>query len=232
MQAAPARDYWPTEGWRTSSPAVQGVDPMRLVQADAAIRSEYSNVYSLLVVRHGYLVYERYYHGHDPSDTYNVRSITKSVTSCLVGIALARDKLHILDQRLTDLLPEYMGDVVDPRTRAITLRQLVTMTAGFAWTEDDNNRWFTSSDWVRFAVGRPLAYPPGEHFNYDTPATHLLSAILTRATGLSEAEFASRHLFRPLGIGRPYWPTDPQGRTIGSSELYLTARELARVGYL
>lgn len=226
------RGYWPTDGWRTATPDAEGLEPAALVHADTTIRAEYPNVYSLLVVRHGYLIYERYYQHHDPADTYNVKSITKSVTSSLIGIALERNKIRDLDQTLSDFLPGYLDDVADPRVGAITLRQLLMMNSGFAWTENDIAQWFTSGDWIRFTLNRPLAYSPGEHFNYDTPASHLLSAILTQATGMPEADFAQRYLFNPLGISRPYWPTDPQGNSIGSSELFLTSRELARFGYL
>jgi CubicO group peptidase (beta-lactamase class C family) len=226
------RDYWPTRGWRESAPATQGLDAEMLAQADRAIEAEYPNIYSLLVVRHGYLVFEKYYHGHDRSDEYNVKSITKSVTSALIGIALEQGYLSSLDQRVIEYLPEYATPPIDERKQAITLRHLLTMTSGFAWTEDDINAWISSRDWIKYAMNRPLAHDPGEVFAYDTASSHILSAVISRATGTSEFQFADDQLFRPLGISAHAWPADPQGYTFGSSELQLTSRDLAKFGYL
>ena len=92
------RDYWPTAGWRTAAPKDEGMDPAVLDELDAKVPDRYPQVRSLLVVRHGYLVYERYWHGLDAADGHNSHSVTKSVTSALVGIALADHKLKSLDQ--------------------------------------------------------------------------------------------------------------------------------------
>jgi CubicO group peptidase (beta-lactamase class C family) len=230
--APPQRDYWPTQGWRESTPAAQGLDPELLARADRAIEAEYPNIYSLLVVGHGYLVFEKYYRGHDRSDQYNIKSITKSVTSALIGIALEQRSLSSLDQRVVEYLPEYAGRPIDERKQAITLRHLLTMTSGFAWTEDDIDAWVSSPNWVRYAMNRPLAHNPGETFTYDTASSHLLSAVLNKATRMSEFQFADEQLFGPLGISTRVWPADPQGYTFGGSELYLTSHDLAKFGYL
>jgi CubicO group peptidase (beta-lactamase class C family) len=226
------RDYWPTRSWRESTPAAQGLDAEMLARADRAIEAEYPNIYSLLVVRHGYLVFEKYYRDHDRSDEYNVKSITKSVTSALIGIALEQGHLSSLDQRVIEFLPEYATPPIDERKQAITLRHLLTMTSGFAWTEDDIGAWVSSGDWVKYAMNRPLAHQPGEVFTYDTASSHLLSAVISRATTMSEFQFADAQVFQPLGISARIWPADPQGYTFGGSELHLTSRDLAKFGYL
>jgi CubicO group peptidase (beta-lactamase class C family) len=227
-----ARDYWPTEGWRTADPQAQGVNPALLAQADRAIRADYPEVYSLLVVRGGYLVFERSYQGHQPDDIYNIKSITKSVLSALVGIALSDRALADIDQPVIAQLPEYAPPSADPRLRALTLRHLLTMTAGFAWSEDDIGRWLRSRNWAEAALARPLEYAPGEHFNYDTASSHLVSVLLTKATQRSTREFAEQRLFRPLGITPHAWASDPQGNTFGGSELFLAPRDLAKFGFL
>src|SRR6266545_5484025 len=126
------RDYWPTSGWRTAAPADQGMDPAVLDDLDTKVPAYHSQVRSLLVVRHGYLVYERYWQGFAASDGHEVRSVTKSVTSALVGIALGEGKLTGLDQTVGELLARHLPPGADPRLRRVTVEQLLTMTSGLA----------------------------------------------------------------------------------------------------
>jgi CubicO group peptidase (beta-lactamase class C family) len=131
--AAPVqRDYWPTAGWRTAAPAEQGVDPAVRDDLDAIVPPGYPSVRSVLVVRHGYLVVERYRQGIDASDGHDVRSVTKSFVSALVGIALRDQQLQSLDQTVGELLADHLPATADPRLRQATLKQLLTMTSGLA----------------------------------------------------------------------------------------------------
>jgi CubicO group peptidase (beta-lactamase class C family) len=188
-------------------------------------------VYSVLVVRHGYLVYEKYFRG-DATQDYEVASVTKSVTSMLVGIAMQQGYIKNLDQKLQDFFPEYVKQDMDARTRAITLKNLLTMTSGFAWSEETPWSWPQSGDWVRYVIEGTMAAEPGLKFTYDTAAVHLLSGILTKVTGTSTLDFANRSLFQPLGIAKPQWEADPQGRNNGGRGLFLRARDMAKLGYL
>jgi CubicO group peptidase (beta-lactamase class C family) len=129
--------YWPTNGWRRSPPQQQGVDPEMLARAAHEARHNLPNLYSLLVIRNGHIVFEEHYHGHRPGDAYSVRSVTKSFTSALVGIACQDQHLAGLDQKLAELLPEYIGGDADPRKQAITVKDLLTMQAGLRWDEPD-----------------------------------------------------------------------------------------------
>jgi CubicO group peptidase (beta-lactamase class C family) len=104
-----ATTYWPTHGWRRSTPEEQGIDPTLLAQAAHEARDNMPTLYSLLIIRNGYLVFEEHYRGHKPSDLYSVRSVTKSVTSALVGIAGQSDYLSGLEQKVAELLPEYFS---------------------------------------------------------------------------------------------------------------------------
>ena len=126
------RDYWPTAGWRTAAPTDEGMDPAVLDELDAKVAESYPQVRSLLVVRHGYLVYERYWDGLDASDGHNSHSVTKSVTSALVGIALGEGHLKSLDQTVEQLLAAHLPANADPRLRRVTVQQLLTMTSGLA----------------------------------------------------------------------------------------------------
>jgi CubicO group peptidase (beta-lactamase class C family) len=131
--AAPRqRDYWPTTGWRTAAPNQQGMDPAVLAAIQGDVASLHPQVRSVLVVRHGYLVYERCWQGFAASDGDNVSSVTKSVVSALVGIALGEGKLTGLDQTVGELLARHLPKDADPRLARVTLEQLLTMTSGLA----------------------------------------------------------------------------------------------------
>jgi CubicO group peptidase (beta-lactamase class C family) len=206
--AEPAqRGYWPTAGWRTAAPGDQGMDPQVLDDLDTQVPERYPQVRSFLVVRHGYLVYERYWHGFDAADGQELHSITKSVTSALVGIALGDHKLKSLDQSVGELLAAHLPKDADPRVRAVTVRQLLTMTGGLPGDDEPtggdvrlSTRLFHSRDWVAHILGRPLATTPGTRFAYSNASSHLLSAIVADASGQSTLGFARARLFGPLGI--------------------------------
>jgi CubicO group peptidase (beta-lactamase class C family) len=207
--ATPAqRDYWPTAGWRTSTPAEQGMDPAVLDDMVTVVPDTYPQVRSVLVVRHGYLVYERYWRGVDAGDGHNTFSVTKSFLSALVGIALGERHLKDLDQTVEELLAPHLPPDADPRLRQVTVAQLLTMSSGLASDDSslggDDRIWerlFQSRDWVRHILSRRLATPPGESFAYSGANSHLLSAIVADTTGQSTLAFARAKLFGPLGIG-------------------------------
>jgi CubicO group peptidase (beta-lactamase class C family) len=200
------RDYWPTAGWRTAAPGDQGIDPAVVGELDTKVSSTYTQVRSLLIVRHGYLVYERYWHGVDASDGHNTQSVTKSLTSALVGIALGERHLKGLDQTVGELLATHLPTNADPRLRRVTVRQLLTMTAGLA-TDDPaqggDQLWtgmLQSRNWLRHILGRRLVSQPGTEFAYSNASSHLLSAIVADTTGQSTLAYARAKMFEPLGI--------------------------------
>jgi CubicO group peptidase (beta-lactamase class C family) len=223
--AAPIpRDYWPTAGWRTAAPAEQGVDPAVLDDLDAIVPAGYPSVRSVLVVRHGYLVVERYWHGVKAGDGHDVRSVTKSFVSALVGIALGDGKLKGLDQTVEELLADHLPATADPRLRQVTVEQLLTMTSGLAGDDaslggDDQifDRMAQSPDWVRHILSRRLDRAPGEDAAYSSASSHLLSVIVADAAGQSTLAFARAKLFGPLGIATEnaleltirHWPPTP-----------------------
>jgi CubicO group peptidase (beta-lactamase class C family) len=151
-----------------------------------------------------------------------------------VGIALRENYLESLDQKMMDFFPEYVTSSMDPRKFDITLRHLLMMRAGFDWddTEQQWNIYASSPDWVQYALALPLRDNPGEKFHYSTVQTNLLSAILTRASGMSTLELADRFLYQPLQISIGYWHQDPQGNYTGGHAMWYTPRDMARFGYL
>jgi CubicO group peptidase (beta-lactamase class C family) len=247
---------WPTHGWRTAAPQDAGMDPSVLAGIDHGARLPYPALRSVLVVRHGVLVVERYYHGATPASYFNVYSVTKSVTSALIGIALSEHALGSLDQPIGRLLAKHLPPNPDLRTRSATLERVLTMTAGFPPDPTDGTPpslvHAPASDWVRFVLSQHPATKPGTRFAYSSDGSHLLSAIIADATGQTTLRYAQAKLFGPLGIASDHpfepvfaprnaaayeragfaWPTDPQGYHLGYGFLKLTARDLAKLGYL
>jgi len=204
-------------------------------------------LWSFLVLRNGDLVGEEYFHGARPDTAYNVKSDSKSVLSALTGIAIHQGFIKGLDQPICDFFPEYCGPLPDTlvgwaanpsRTlalkRQVTVRNLLTHTPGFAFDEDGLlfSAWLWSGDYVRFYLELPFVRPPRDRFLYSTAGTHVLSALLTRATGMSTREYAERNLFGPMGIEVHRWDRERAGTFIGGAEMHLTARAMAKFGLL
>jgi CubicO group peptidase (beta-lactamase class C family) len=245
---------WPTHGWRIATPTQEGMDPKGLALIDDDTGRVYPALRSVLVVRHGVLVFERYYHGATPATYFNLFSVTKSVTAALVGIALGEHTLDGLDQPIGQLLARHLPPNPDPRIRKVTLEQVLTMTAGLPADPTDGTPpgLVHARDWVRFVLSQHPATTPGSRFAYSSDGSHLLSAIVADATGQPTLRYAQAKLFGPLGIpsDHPFtpafaarivaayqragfaWPTDPQGYQLGYTMLKLTARDLAKFGYL
>lgn len=228
------REYWPTSGWRSSTPEMQGMDSAKLLIADEFIQNRLSDAFSLLVVKNGYLVFEKYYSWGSFEKYAVVHSVTKSVTSALIGIALDKGYLKSVDQKLIEFFPEYITDDLDPRKKEISLKHLLTMSAGFSWNDRGPvmGDWYTSSNWAKFTIQLPQENNPGEVFNYNSSTSHLLSIILSKSTKTSTLDFAKQNLFEPLGIQSAYWHQGPQGYYIGGFGLGLSARDLAKIGFL
>jgi hypothetical protein len=204
---APARqDYWPTAGWKTAAPAEQGMDPAVLDDLDTKVPEFHPQVRSVLVVRHGYLVYERYWQGVTAGDGHDVRSVTRALSRRWSASPSGTGTCGAWTRRSRSCWPS-ISRPGDPRLRQVTLEQLLTMTSGLAGDDsslggDDRlwDRMFQSPDWVRYTLGRRLETAPGESFAYSSATSHLLSAIVADSSGQSTMEFARQELFGPLGI--------------------------------
>lgn len=159
----------------------------------------------------------------------NVKSLSKSVLSALVGIAFDRGVLTSVDQPVAALLPDQLPPSPDPRLSGLTVGHLLSMRAGLERTSGPNyGRWVTSDDWVGYALSRPFVDDPGGRMLYSTGSYHLLSAILTRATGISTLALARDWLGKPLGIEIPPWTKDPQGIYMGGNNMALSPLALYR----
>jgi CubicO group peptidase (beta-lactamase class C family) len=233
------REYWPTIDWCESSPQEQEMDPTFVPALEAYIKETRPYLNALLIIRHGYLVFERYYKDYTRQSYHLLHSMTKSVISTLIGVALGKGYLHSLDQRWEEFLPQYFTHEIDQRKKQITIRHLLKMTSGLNpdFLAYPGRHGDTSNDWVRFAIEKPILTHPNQLFMYSSLGSHLLSIILAKATGMSTLEFARQSLFTPLGIASDEqagfsWETDPQGYHIGGAGLRLQARDAAKLGYL
>ncbi|MUG22384.1 serine hydrolase [Paenibacillus macerans] len=249
------RDYWPTTQWQAADPATVGMDAAKLAELEPAIKSEYSNINGIVVVRNGYIAYEKYFNGYGPEDAHHVASVTKSILSALIGIAIDAGHIQSVDQQVLDFFPEYVpgAAAADGQKREITLRHLLTMTAPypFADWQEPLDKLCMQPDWVKYTLDMLGQGGSIGTFKYSTAGAHLLSAILTRSTGQSAREFANERLFKPIGMqeipdyemkafefddlfGKNVkgWVHDPNGNSTGGWGLTLTPRDMARFGLL
>lgn len=233
--SGPARDYWPTEEWRSTTPEAQGFDSAKLAEALLAIRKNIK-LHSILIVRDGGVVVDAYFYPYDGSTPHELASVTKSIMTTLIGIAADQGKLK-LDQPMLSFFPDATLANRDAAMDKITVRHLTNMangleSTGMAQDEATLRQMEVSDNWVQFALDRKVVSEPGTRFVYDTPGMHLLSAILQKATGMTALEFGRQNLFEPLGIKEVIWPADPQGVTDGGSNIMLHPRDAAKIGYL
>src|SRR5258708_26426241 len=238
--ATPPQDttepIWPTKEWQTCTPEEQGMDSKeRANLVDLGAKHSFD---SLLVVRHGTIVAEAYYAPYAAGILHAVHSVTKAVISTLVAIVSEEGLLDSPSHRVLDLLDRRGIANLDGRKESITLQNLLDMTSGLAWIQPPYGgspsvtEMLHSPDWVKFILDAPMSNAPGAAFNYSDGDAQLLSAIITRLTGMSAMEYAKAKLFGPLGIREMFWAHDPQGISMAGYGLYLQPRDMAKIGYL
>lgn len=178
-----------------------------------------------------------YYQGRD---VHSLQSVTKSVTSALIGIAIRRGEISTVDAPLLSFFQDYDLAGVDERLEAATLEDLLTMRTGIEWHEQDRPLDETnttlqlerSQDWIQFTLDQPLDAAPGETWVYNSGGSHLMSGVIRQATGEFVDAYAEAHLFGPLGIDEYHWKKTPRGYPDTEGGLFLEAEDLARIGYL
>jgi len=220
LQAPAAYPYQVPEkladGWETDSFANVGLDSAQITAMMSEIQNgSYDNLYSMLIPKDRKLVFEEYFHGHDSSTVDYIASVTKSVASITIGIAIDQGYIDGPDQYLVDLLPSYSEAFkADPLKQKLHLNHLLSMTSGIEWDEEtypygDNRNDATamerSADPVRFILNQLVVREPRSQFQYSGANSMLLSAILQEATGMTLADYAKQNLFAPLGINKYQW---------------------------
>jgi CubicO group peptidase (beta-lactamase class C family) len=215
-------------------PGEHSVSNATRVDSAFAEAGRLANLTSLVVVHDGTVERQLYLNGGGADTAQDVRSVTKSVVSLLVGIALDRGCLPSLDRTLVELLGSLAP--ADTAKQGITVRQLLNMTSGLGGNELANvdlyNQWALAADQLTYVWGLPLVSAPGTSFNYYSANFYVASRILTQACGQGTADFARDVLFTPLGIGPRAWETDDKGYTNGGAGLQLTPKDMAAIGTL
>lgn len=211
--------------WHFSTPEAQGMDSSAL-NSGLTEWNSHSTLLNVTIIRNNHIVTERFYNGSEVNHANNIHSSSKSMLLAMLGYAVEQGHINSLDDAVSDYLPNYrfLGIKAD-----LTIRHLMNMSSGWDWVEDSTEYQIENeSDWVKAIVDRDMINVPGSVFNYSSGNTHVLSAVLTNATGQSTCEYAHENLFEPLGIMAEHWGRDPQGIYSGGYNLYMTPREMAK----
>ncbi len=236
------------------SPEEVGMESTKLNQIIDWIRYKNFPIDSLTIIKNGKMImnewisldnYLNYLHSHrDPK--HIIASCTKSITSTLIGIAIDKGFIQSVNEKVLDYFPDYREDIenLDDRKENMKIADLLTMRTGLNWWQpgslspdyDDpatsSGEMYSSSDYIKYVLNTPMVCDPGESFSYSGGASHLLSAIVQRTSGLSTLNFAKKYLFDPLEIKDVYWPESPEGVNIGGGGMKLKATDMAKIGYL
>lgn len=242
---APVKD-----GWASSPAARQGIDEVALQRAIASLLDAPLNVHGVVVERHGKLIAEYYQGGQDrsvyalvstrrsfgPEVKQDIRSIGKSITSLLYGIALQEGKVPPPSTSVLAAYPE-LDDIATPEKRRITVDDLLNMASGLSWHEgeggiNDELRLFWKQDIARYVMGHDVSAAPNATFNYNGGGTAILADLIRRGTGQDVSEYAGHRLFEPLGIHDWTWVSDLHGRSMPFNGLRMRPRDLLKIGRL
>jgi len=245
--------YWPTYGWKSCHPEEVGMDSDLLLRAyDYAANPD---VYTrgLVIIREGYIVGEAYFGNFDLYSRHPSYSVAKSFISALIGIGIDQRIFESVDEPISHYYPElnqkkgmrvrsYLrGDLSSSGSkRKITIENLLTMTSGLEWNEDDLDSIIANDvilmalqeNYVQYVLSKPIIHEPGTVWNYSSGDPMLLSGLFNRALGISAFQFGLEHLFSPIGIPQIIWENDSSGQTIGGWGIKATVREYAKFGYI
>lgn len=189
-------------------------------------------LHSVVVAHEGEIVFERHRGGPGPAVPANVKSLSKTVLAALAGAAVQAGVIESPEQRVASILP-IPARQTDPRIEELTIGNLLSMQAGLERTSGSHYAaWVASNNWVEDALARPFVDEPGGRMLYSTGSSHILSALLTQASGESTLALARRLLAEPLDISLPAWPRDPQGIYFGGNDMQLSPRALIQIGEL
>lgn len=231
------------DGWQVSTLDKQNINSETIGRLSSLVRNgEFGEIHSMHIVRHGLLVFDEYYkEDHSQERIHFLASVTKSIASTLIGVAINQGFIEGADQNIIDFFPQYANIInADPRKQSLKLCHLLTMTAGFEWIDgngsmpesDDYKVHITAKDAVEYVLSKPIIHEPGTHFDYTGGCSILLSAIIEYTTGMSAEEFAETYLFTPLGITDFHFQHVHDGHTDLSGGLSLRPRDLAKIGQL
>jgi len=224
-------EFIPNYIWEEANPEVVGLRSESLENAfEAAMNTQF--VDGLLIVREGKLVGERYFNGYNKHSPHNVKSVSKSFLSALTGIVLQEGIISDLNQKVVPFFSDYVLSNIDPRLNDLTIRNLLMMRMGIVHERENYMQIYNTPSWIQTTLDLQLINDPGAAFHYNTYQTHLLSAILTRQSGMSTLALCEEYLTDPMQVTVHDWQTGPEGYYFGGNSMFFTPRDMAMLGYL
>jgi len=188
---------------------------------------------SLIIQQNGEVISERYFKGRSPNRAFNIKSASKSIIALLIGIAIEEGFIPSVDEPISSYFPEYFKQNPNPKKENISLKNLLSMQAGLRSTSSGNyGAWVISDNWVDFALDQEFVADIDGRMVYSTGTSHLLSVIITKASGMSTKAFADEFLFAPLNIRVGGWDRDPQGYYMGGNNMALKPSDLLKIGQM
>jgi len=211
-----------------ATPESQGISSVAIREFLEAADEGIDTMHSFMLVRHGKVIAEAWWEPHAPDERHILWSLSKSFTSTAVGLAVAEGKLS-LDDPVLKFFPELAPSNPSANLKAMRVRDLLAMSGGH---EDEPKYDFKEGPTVKGFLAHPVKREPGSWFRYNTPGSHVLSAIVTEATGEKLHDYLEPRLFEPLGIEEPRWDLGPDGYTLGGYGLYVRTEDIAKFGLL
>ncbi|HET7002941.1 MAG TPA: serine hydrolase, partial [Puia sp.] len=203
------------------------------IEDSPVVRTD-TGLYAIVVSKNHSLIYENYFNQHSATELFNDQSLTKGIMSILIGIAIDKGFISSLDEKIIRFFPDLKQDT-DQRKQSITIRQIMNQASGL-YHEDlaRLDKYLALSNPSAFTIQQTLNADPGTTFHYSNAASHLLSVIITMATGLTTLAFANKYLFGPMKIERVEWMKMNDGYYDGSGllSIRLSIRDLNRIGWL
>lgn len=209
-----------------SNPETQGVATEGILRFLEEVESQGIELHSFMMLRHGKVITECWWDPYKAGMNHAMHSATKTFTATAIGFAVKEKRLKVTD-KVISFFPDDLPEEVSPFLQEMRVKDLLTMSTGHdrapSFTMEEDN-------WPRLFLAAPLAYEPGTHFLYNSAASHMLSAILTKLTGESTFEYLKPRLFDPLGITDIQWETDPQGISVGGGGMRIKTVDMAKLG--
>ena len=230
--------------WPVTTLDKAGFDESRSNKLTGLIKNNtIKNIHSMLIIKNGKLVYEKYFNSFNRNELHPIYSVSKSVSSALIGIAIDKKFIQSVNIQLSSFFPQYKDVSWKNGKEKITLEHALCMTTGLEWIENipysdrknSHNQMCRQKDWNKFVLERPLANKPGEKFVYNTGTSNLFALIIKNRTEMGIDQFADKFLFKPLGITRSRWYRNPDGIPCSGGTyggLHLRPVDMAKIGYL
>jgi len=234
------KDYLPTEGFKSSTPEAQGMDSTKLSEMFEEIDQKNLNIHHVMIIRNGYIVTQCDFYPYAHDQLHLLNSLTKSITSAAIGIAINEGLITSVEDPVFTYFPNQTFENPSDFKSKLKVKYLLTMTAGFEWSEDGNygapydsySQMKKSDNAINYIMNKPVTTEPGTAFYYNTGASYLLSGLITQKTRKPSSEYVFEKILQPIGIKDYYWLIDRQGIALGGSALLLKTEDLAKFGYL